>query len=377
MKSDDSRRLLAPLAMGAEICAGWFLSAADCVDDRGTFQYTVVSTDPSVSPINILVTRRQTEPDGLVHTDLYSLAFRSADGAVWEGDPHELESNLLKAIRRNEHSIPATTGHWPMCIDIPSAPTLYLIPGHVGNYLDLAQRGVLVLAQVRTLFVERDHADETTGLLRQLSIAPDHKTIIEMDSEPSNNREALAAFRDAVDAEQPCALFGVGEGTPAFCDVGSDLIEEATRLGVPVRTIGGPSSLSLALMRIGLDLREFTCLGRFGDRSHLDQLRARLPSGTDLPVVLLADGRSCRRHLGDLLASWPWTRVWVVQELTAEDEGVLVLSPGQGFEALQTLTDDLRIVVVIEPDVKRYQAEAEQARRSILGRIYRRPSLPT
>ncbi len=375
MRSDDPKRLLAPIELGS-VVAGWALSAADSIDDRGSLLYTFTSNDPAVPPLDILLSRRPDETRAAANTDLYALSFRNGDGSPIDSMPADLRAELVKVIRSNEHDTATPYEPWPRCVDVPVEPTLYLVPGHLGNVLDIGQRSGTTLSHVGMLFVEEGHADETIELLLQLNIAPGSHQIIEMGSDPARNREALSSFRAAVDDGIPCALFGVGEGTPAFCDVGSDLITEATRLGVPIRTVGGPSSLSLALMRLGRDVTDFTCLGRFEDRTHVDKVLSAVVPHPRLPVVLLADGRSCREHLPRILEAWPWRKLWLVQELTTEGEDVLALEPGQESAVLTALADALRIVVVIEPDVARIEAEAEQAERSLLGRVIRRLFAP-
>ena len=236
-----------------------------------------------------------------------------------------------------------------------AAPALYLVPGHLGNPKDISLRGFGVLAGVHNIFLEEGTLDVARVVLQELDLDPASKRWIELPDKDlaRGEPEAVEVFRELVRRGEAACLFGGCEGTPAFNDPGSGLIREADRLGVPVRSIGGPSALNLALMRVEENLGGgFLFLGRLESAAHVDVIVQRVngaaPAGPqgELPLVVFAFGRECRSRLPDLLARIEWSKAFILAELTTERETVYPLLPPRpaGFDGL---ADGAPVVVIV------------------------------
>jgi len=212
--------------------------------------------------------------------------------------------------------------------------------------MDLSRRALQILAKVPNIIVEQGTLAGTRALLQAAGIDPAGKRLLELETEPGSSRERLEAFRDVVARNESVCLFGVAEGAPAFVDPGSGVIAEAGRLGVPVQSVGGPSALTQALMRLEEDLQEFLFLGRLESPSDVDRIASRARRLPDVPLVIFTHGGHCRVLLPDVLDHVSWTRGWLLADLTTDRELVLALQANSALPD-DRFRDDARIVVVL------------------------------
>ena len=329
---------------------GWSLVAAEPDPTTAGVVLVFEHADERRVPFEILVTPRAGVRPVAATTGLFEISCRNSDDTTTEEDTSELVQKVLLAIEDNERNGPVHPQGWPSGVRLPPGPALFLIPGHLGDPLDLSRRSVMLLARIPIVFVERDHAEETRSLLGELGISAAGKTVVEVPAPGTLDQEARECLRRMREECLLGCLFGVAEGTPGFCDLGSEVVREAERMGVPVHSIGGPSALSLALMRLGRDLREFTFLGRVEDATDVARVRRILRSGIRLPIVVFVDGRGCRDLLPRIMSPHRWARGWIVSELTTPAESLHLLEGGRpSLPDRSALPDDARVVVILEP----------------------------
>ncbi len=356
MGDDTASGAELPLSPGTDI-DGWTVVGVRVVDGRGTAVLTLRPPEEDGPLLEVLVRRRVDPSVYAAATERHFLAYRSLDGSGYPEVPGETQQRLLELIEGNEvHRDPVCV--WPRTFDMPAEPTLFLVPGHIGNPLDMGQRAISLLGRVSTVFVEADHEDEAADMLRSLNIDPRLKSIVGLRMKTHRNVKAQAMLGELMKRAESCCVFGVGEGTPAVCDPGSDLVAEAARIGMTVRSVGGASSLTTALMRLDTDLREFTSLGRLEHVEDLDRILGRIRAGQRIPVVIMADGRSLKAFLERLLAAADWYRGTVLAELTATDEQTIPLEiPPRIPDAVRSLPEDTRIILVLEPDPRKGESD--------------------
>ena len=226
---------------------------------------------------------------------------------------HKIPRMLLDALKEKirEPSDPDRLLELQPPEEIVSSPTLYLVPGNIGDPFDLSVRAVHVLSSVELVLVEPGSTHMVGQSLGMLGIRPPE--IAEMD------RETLAA---ALDRGIDVCIFGGDEGIPGFCDPGKDLLLDRD---VHIRTVGGSSVLGLALMRVPLSLQDFMFLGVLDTAHEALRIRSRLPEPPSIPVAFFTQGLPLRRHLAELVGEYAG-RIHLVGELTRKEEFSLTLS---------------------------------------------------
>ncbi|MEQ9324014.1 MAG: SAM-dependent methyltransferase [Polyangiaceae bacterium] len=263
--------LLHPLRTGDELVPGATVQRAWVW--HGRFIFVVGDRRLIVEP---------PRPDGryYVRTAKYGIY---AEGRV-DPEAERIASGLAACIEANEDH------HDPMRAGLrgseggPSPshdePTVFLVPGHLGEPLDVTLRALHALASAGLILVEPGKEETTEALLAEhgISAAP----IAGLD------RKGAQRVRACIDAGRDVAIFGANEGIPGFCDPGKE-----TLIGVeaPIRTIGGASVLGMALMRAPVDLDRFTFLGTVHDERGAADAVDRWATG-DLPAVLFSWGQS-------------------------------------------------------------------------------------
>jgi 16S rRNA C1402 (ribose-2'-O) methylase RsmI len=352
MQTDqEARALVAPHTVGSEVAPGWTL--ADIAFDRGGRAGRYAFQHASGQRIGFVARRRQEAPGPDSVEDRYLVEPSLPEGETLDPRAAPLLETVRDLVRRNDAARPQAASRWRdldaiEALRLPDPPVLYLVPGHVGNPWDLGTRAVHVLSRTDHVFVEEGTAAEARRVLGLLGIPPDGKSFAELSTDPARNRRALDAFGEVVRSDRSACLFGVSEGTPAFYDPGSDLVAEAGRLGVRIVTVGGPSALSLALMRIERDLTRFVFLGKIDSAE--DVARAADEAGPlpGLPIVLFSNGRALRAHGRAFLDRLSWTSGWIVSDLTSEREQVATFDP-RNLAPLDGLADGALVVLAVLP----------------------------
>ena len=359
--------LVRPLVVGANAPGGFRLEHAYPMGP-GRYHYYFRPLAARCDPVLVTVDRRELKRPGFRDTLHFTVGYQSAGDHVPRAAMELLEF-VAARVAANEESptgSPGTVDGDPALPVAPpvvlnpatsplAAPALYLVPGHLGNPKDISLRGFGVLAGVHNIFLEEGTLEVARVVLQELDLDPASKRWIELPDKDlgRGEPEAVELFRELVGRGEAACLFGGCEGTPAFNDPGSGLVREADRLGVPVRSVGGPSALNMALMRVEENLGGgFLFLGRLESGAHVDVIVDRVHSAPrsgplgELPFVVFAFGRECRSRLPDLLGRIEWSKAWILAELTTDRETVYPLLPPRpaGFDAL---ADGAPVVVIV------------------------------
>lgn len=192
-------------------------------------------------------------------------------------------------------------------------PTLYVVATPIGNLEDISMRAIRILREVKLI------AAEDTRKTRRLLAAYDIKT--PMTSYYEHNKLVKMDYVFERLGEGDVALVS-DAGTPGVSDPGYELILAASRRGIPVVPVPGPSAVITALTVSGLPTDRFTCLGflprKAGERRRLLESVAEDP-GT---IIILEAPHRLAEALEDLLSVFGDRSMAVCRELTKIHEEV-------------------------------------------------------
>ncbi len=219
--------------------------------------------------------------------------------------------------------------------------TLYVVATPIGNLEDISLRALRTLGEVKLI------AAEDTRKTKRLLTRYDIRT--PMTSYYEHNKETkLDYILNRLD-EGDIALVSEA-GTPGISDPGYELIVAASRKGVPVVPIPGPSVVTTALAVSGLATDRFTYLGflprRTGDR------KARLESVIDEggTVIVLEAPHRLAAALRDILLVLGDRRIAVCRELTKLHEEIFRGRVSQAIERFGQPRGEFTLVIEGKPD---------------------------
>lgn len=177
---------------------------------------------------------------------------------------------------------------------------LWLIPGHIGNPLDLSIRSLRILQSIDVVLIEAGSAAAVEQIFEQFSLGALPRVV-----EILENRSWLRTLlEDARSSGQCLGLFGVNEGAPGLCDPGWMVLEVANTItpSPVVRSISAGSALTTALMYADSPQNRFHFVGLFqndnGSSPMLDAIGRLVPQGGLQTFIGFAEGTSLRN-------SWP------------------------------------------------------------------------
>ncbi len=340
------RALIAPLAVGQPVGEGWSLGKA--LPERSGALFTLEGHKDEVM---LYVEARDEGQKAFARTAHLNVLLQSHQPMFLPDSAARAVVTLVRALKRNDHLVAAPAGVQArsMAPAATAAPTLWLVPGHLGEPRDVSARGLAVLATAGAWLVEPGKASAAVELLAGLGVAHAGKEVVEIGDEPP---AVLAARLSAIAARgQDACVFGAEEGIPGFADPGRALIEAAAlaRPAMRVRAVGGPSVLGMALMRVERPIHAFTFLGLAGpdDEAIFEEL-ARIAQARRPLVLFASDGWIAENgvRLGTA-ARAVRASMSLLGDLTAPTEECVVWSPEVSVAPPSIAA--CRIVIVIFP----------------------------
>ena len=177
-------------------------------------------------------------------------------------------------------------------------PALWLLPGHLGNPLDLSLRTLRVLGTAQRVFVEPGSEPVVDMLAERYQLRPPAVVAVS-----TNLAVVSRAVQEGVEQGEVMALFGCNEGVPGLCDPGWRVLQvlQAQHPDVPVHTVSAGSALSTALLYLRDQRVQFEFWGLMQPESGsplAHYFRPRL--GPRLPGIFYAQGSQLRAQ---------WTRL--------------------------------------------------------------------
>jgi 16S rRNA C1402 (ribose-2'-O) methylase RsmI len=324
-------RLLGPVRVGDVVLDHFRLADIEITADDSQIIYHFAPGDVCI------VVERRSEGRNFAQTTSFNLFIRSTG-------PGELAAGQLRLM---EHVVSSVRANDPGAVSWRRAPTLFLVPGVIGSPADLGVRSVDVLRRVRTVLVEPGKEGITSELLRFHGVPVEEKRIVPLQQNPE---DAARLCQTLVANEEDACLFGADEGVPGLSDPGKSLLEAAGQCGdrLRVRTIGGPSALAMALMRVPIDIDSFIFVGMLDDPApHLERLLVR-DKVTPLVHFLGADADDVIRHVAQLCLPQKRT-MFLACNLTGEHEAFYAVRSTEDLAKLPPLGSTHTVLVVGPP----------------------------
>lgn len=193
--------------------------------------------------------------------------------------------------------------------------TLYIVATPIGNLEDITLRAIRTLKDVDIIAAEDTRHTQT--LLRHFTINTPLTSYHE-----HNERAKTAQLVARLECGESVALVS-DAGTPAISDPGYRLVSEATRLGIRVVPIPGPSALIAALSASGLatdgfNFRGFLPARKRERRSKLQELRLERYS-----IVAYETPHRIKESLDDIREIFGDRRMVLAREITKIHEEFL------------------------------------------------------
>jgi 16S rRNA C1402 (ribose-2'-O) methylase RsmI len=323
---------------------GFFaLQSAWLADDNSHFIYTFGPTGVQ------LVLERVTDPSATdrpgrrwARTRCFNVLVQRAEGAAQlTAVESALVRQAIESIRRRE----------PEAVTWVPSPTLFLVPGTIGDPYDLTVRALDILSNLPVLLVEAAKRDALSMLFEIHGLTLEGKRIVELNEAFEVPPTAESLLEEIVEADQDAGLFGVDEGVPGFCDPGKTLVAAASRFGdrLRIRTVGGPSAIAMALMRVPFPMDRFLFVGATR-RDPVEEAREALARGDETALVFLHTEKWPDLARRMIAACVPLgAEVLLACNLTCEDEWFAHIRPGDPPDQLPQLNEETRLMIIVRP----------------------------
>jgi 16S rRNA C1402 (ribose-2'-O) methylase RsmI len=248
MDRDLALRLIQPLQEGDEVCPGHTLVSVGVHLDASRPKKDAIHYVFSGN-LSLILTRRNNGQCAF-QTTHFNMSIRQPDEVL--SQPNRQVVGVVKQ-RLVENDLEAPRD-W---LDLTSMPAegspkdadLWLIPGHIGNPLDLSIRALRVLQSADLLFVEEGSEHAVQVIYEQFELGPLPEVVFYPDG-PHEIHMITERLEQGRSSGKVMALFGVDEGIPGICDPGWKVMRAASHLDVPlkIRSLSAGSALSTSLM---------------------------------------------------------------------------------------------------------------------------------
>lgn len=154
---------------------------------------------------------------------------------------------------------------------------LYLLPNTLGTRQVQELPAVIgdILPKMKGLIVESERAGR--AFLSLWKVPEPHRFPLAVLSKQKLTIKACDFYLDPILKKQECWGLLSDAGLPCIADPGMHLVRRARTLGISVKGISGPCSITLALMLSGLPGQKFTFLGYLPQQPRERMLFLRKP----------------------------------------------------------------------------------------------------
>jgi 16S rRNA C1402 (ribose-2'-O) methylase RsmI len=354
MDKETALRLIQPLTEGADVVPGWSLQAIEIhtnrLDHRKDQIHLVFSPD-----LTLIISYRSAQHAAL-KTSHFSLGIRNSESVLSDAG-RRIVSVISDRLKANDTQPPQ---HWVDGLAAQQADTsgsaeLWLIPGHIGNPLDLSIRSLRVLRTIDLMFIEDGSQDSVVQIYAQFSLG-DPPEMIAITSAIDPLLTHLKAGRES---KKTMALFGANEGVPGLCDPGWRLLKACNQItpALRVQSISAGSALTTALM-YAAQPRPVVFFELFQNKDEYSALIRALyrimPWSTSPAMICFATGADLLKRWTELLRATHGLqgRMTLMANLSRHNERThtLLLSPPPGpVEDVLEPSDKVVLRIDLEP----------------------------
>jgi 16S rRNA (cytidine1402-2'-O)-methyltransferase len=204
---------------------------------------------------------------------------------------------------------------------------LYVVATPIGNLEDISLRALRVLGEAKLI------AAEDTRKTKRLLTAYDIKT--PMTSYYEHNKLTKLDYILACLTKGDVALVSEA-GMPGISDPGYELVIAATRRGIPVVPVPGPSAITTALAISGLPTNRFTYIGFLPPKANARRRALESVANETGTIIVLEAPHRLLAAINDILLTLGDRRIAVCRELTKLHEEVF---RGTVSEAIKHFTE--------------------------------------
>jgi 16S rRNA (cytidine1402-2'-O)-methyltransferase len=215
-------------------------------------------------------------------------------------------------------------------------PTLYVVATPVGNLEDVSLRALRTLREAKLI------AAEDTRRTKRLLITYDIRT--PMTSYHERNKWTKLDYILGCLEGGDVALVS-NAGTPGIADPGYELIVAASRRGIPVVPIPGPSVVVMALVVSGLPIEKFVYIGFLPHKASGRRRLLESVANEYGTIVVLETPHRLLAALNDMLLVLGDRKIAVCRELTKVHEEVFRGRISQAIEHFTEPRGEFTLVV--------------------------------
>jgi 16S rRNA C1402 (ribose-2'-O) methylase RsmI len=297
-------QLIHPLREGSVLASGVALDAVEIHQDIRDHRKDKIHLT-FASDLVILIAKRGSGASAF-ETANFAISINHTQDVLSESN-RQVVSELKSILMSNDHAKPTVELHGPERVPErhPQPPDIWLIPGHIGNPLDLTVRTLRVLKTVDVIAVEPGSERSLEHIFDLFELGPIPSImLLDNDAAIQRNLEAALANNETV------ALFGVNEGLPGMCDPGWRLLKAARQLKPEpnIKSLATGSALTTALLYADHAPSTFAFLGLFidedGGSKFMDTLYGLLPDPREenRVVICFAQGDQLIEHWAKLVS---------------------------------------------------------------------------
>src|SRR3990167_4233133 len=228
---------------------------------------------------------------------------------------------------------------------------LSIVATPLGNLGDITFRGLWNLKEANAIY-----AEDTRVIAKLLAHYGLKKSVFRLDA--ATEIKKADEILERLEAGEHVA-FVSDAGTPGISDPGARLVQavrqscvvlrEAGREPYTIEAIPGPSALTAALSIAGVDATEFAFLG-FLPHKKGRQTAIKKIIASEIPVVLYESPHRILKLMKELAAAAPACRATIGRELTKIHKQIILGTPQEIAEQLETKKSARgEFVVIVEP----------------------------
>jgi 16S rRNA C1402 (ribose-2'-O) methylase RsmI len=298
--------LIAPFEVGSAVTPHARLTDLAIHQDEYDYRKDQIHLSFSTGLVLIIVKRRGLK--SAFNTSHYAVSIQSSETPL--SDENTDAMNAIRArLEANERDHP--NGWIEELVHtkerMKSAASLWLIPGHLGNPLDLTIRALRILKSVDLIWVESGCESATHSIYDLFELGETPRIV----AIPEDEESIKSILESAIDEGHIMALFGSNEGLPGVCDPGWRVVKAAAGI-LPkpsIRTASGGSALTTALMYNDDPRGDFVFTDLFmnedGHSSFLNSLFRNLPWSTYKTFICFIEGEQLLQNW-DSMSSAAW-----------------------------------------------------------------------
>lgn len=220
--------------------------------------------------------------------------------------------------------------------------TLYIIATPIGNLEDITLRALRILKEVDLIACEDSRI--TKRLLNKYEI---NTPTISYHQHSSDNK--ISQIVEKLETGINIALV-TDAGTPGIQDPGGKLVQAATKKGVTIIPIPGPSAVTTALSAAGIPADQFYFLGFLPKKKGRQTLFKNI-STLKIPLVIYESPFRVIRTLKDIQEYLGNREVIIGRELTKKFEEICRDTVTNLIDYFNTKKPKGEFVIIILPDI--------------------------